>query len=52
MAEIPLIILEAMSCNRPVITPGYRALNRLFQEDDGLIFMDSDTELQTKPLLS
>ena len=43
--EIPLTILEAMSCNLPVITTRYGALNRIFQEGDGLIFVNNDKEL-------
>lgn len=44
--EIPLSVLEAMSCNLPVISTRYGALSRLFQQGDGLIFIDEETEIQ------
>ena len=44
--EIPLSVLEAMSCNLPVISTRYGALRRLFQQGEGLIFVDSEVEIQ------
>lgn len=38
--EMPLSVLEAMSCNIPVITWKFGALSRVFAEGDGLIFVD------------
>lgn len=36
--ETPLSVLEAMSCNLPVVSTPFRALPHMFQEGDGLIF--------------
>ncbi len=44
--EIPLSVLEAMSCNIPVITTKYGALTRIFQQGDGLFFINSETEME------
>jgi glycosyltransferase involved in cell wall biosynthesis len=44
--EMPLSVLEAMSCNLPVICSRYGALSRLFHEGDGLIFIDRETEIE------
>jgi glycosyltransferase involved in cell wall biosynthesis len=44
--DIPLSILEAMSCNLPVITTRYGALNRIFQQGDGLFFINSEKEIE------
>ena len=38
--EIPLTVLEAMSCNLPVITTRYGGLERILQDGDGLFFID------------
>ena len=40
--DLPLSVMEAMSCNLPVISTRYGALTRVFQESDGLYFMDDD----------
>jgi glycosyltransferase involved in cell wall biosynthesis len=37
---LPLSILEAMSCNLPVITTRFEGINTFFQEGEGLIFVD------------
>ncbi len=37
-AETPLSVLEAMSCNLPVITTRFGALPRVFSEGNGLLF--------------
>jgi glycosyltransferase involved in cell wall biosynthesis len=44
--EMPLSVLEAMSCNLPVVTTRFGALPRAFEEGDGLIFAaDGDKAL-------
>ena len=42
--ELPLSVLEAMSCNLPVITTRFMALPKLFLEGDGLFFVDDDED--------
>jgi glycosyltransferase involved in cell wall biosynthesis len=42
--EIPLSVLEAMSCNLPVITSKFGGLTRAFREGDGLFFVNNDNE--------
>lgn len=42
--EMPLSVLEAMSCNLPVISTRFGALNRVFEEGDGLIFADKEED--------
>ncbi|CAD6490154.1 MAG: Glycosyl transferases group 1 [Candidatus Argoarchaeum ethanivorans] len=42
--EIPLSIVEAMSCNLPVITTKFEALPRIFKEGNGLIFVNKEEE--------
>ena len=42
--ELPLSVLEAMSCNIPVVATRFGALPRVFQEDDGLIFADKEED--------
>jgi glycosyltransferase involved in cell wall biosynthesis len=44
--EMPLTILEAMSCNLPVISTKHRALNRIFEQGKGLIFIDNEKQIQ------
>jgi len=39
--EMPLSVLEAMSCNLPVVTTKFGALPRVFEQGDGLVFIDS-----------
>ncbi|MGB3906589.1 MAG: glycosyltransferase family 4 protein [Anaerolineae bacterium] len=43
--EMPLSVLEAMSCNLPVVTTRFGALPRVFEEGDGLVFVDSNEQL-------
>ena len=43
--ELPLSVLEAMSCNIPVITTRFRSLSELFAEGDGLVFAEEETDL-------
>ncbi len=43
--EIPLSVLEAMSCNLPVITTRFGALPRALEEGGGLVFVDSEDDL-------
>lgn len=43
--ETPMSVLEAMSCNLPVITTKYKALPALFSEGDGLFFVDNDEDV-------
>lgn len=40
--EMPLSVLEAMSCNLPVISTKFGALSRVFKEGDGLTFVDNE----------
>jgi glycosyltransferase involved in cell wall biosynthesis len=40
--EMPLSVLEAMSCNLPIITTRFGALPRVFEEGNGLVFVDSE----------
>lgn len=42
--EMPLSVLEAMSCNLPVITTRFGALPRAFDEGDGLIFAQKEED--------
>ena len=44
--EMPLSVLEAMSCNLPVFTTRFGALPRAFEEGKGLVFVDSDDDLR------
>jgi glycosyltransferase involved in cell wall biosynthesis len=39
--ECPLSVLEAMSCNLPVITTKFGGLSRMFTEGAGLFFVDN-----------
>jgi glycosyltransferase involved in cell wall biosynthesis len=43
--EMPLSVLEAMSCNLPVITTRFGALPRAFDEGQGLTFVDNEEDL-------
>lgn len=43
--ETPLSVLEAMSCNLPVITTRFGALSRVFNEKDGLSFVNDVNEI-------
>ena len=42
--ELPLTVLEAMSCNLPVLTTRFMALPKLFPEGNGLYFVDGDED--------
>ena len=42
--EMPLSVLEAMSCNLPVITTKFGALQRVFKEGNGLFFADEEKD--------
>lgn len=46
--EIPLSVLEAMSCNLPVITGRFGGLPDLFREGNGLYFADSETDIMNR----
>lgn len=43
--EMPLSILEAMSCNLPVISTRFGALPKVFEEGNGLIFAQTEEEI-------
>ena len=43
--EMPLSVMEAMSCNLPVITTKFRALPRAFDEGDGLLFVEDGKDI-------
>lgn len=43
--EIPLSVLEAMSCNIPVISSMYGALGRVLKEGDGLFFIQEPDKI-------
>ena len=42
--EVPLSVLEAMSCNLPVVSTRYGGLPDLFREGEGLFFINSGIE--------
>jgi glycosyltransferase involved in cell wall biosynthesis len=42
---LPLSVLEAMSCNLPVVTTRFGALPRAVESGDGVIFVESRDEL-------
>lgn len=44
--EIPLSVLEAMSCNLPVVTTRYGGLESILEEGDGLFFVNNPKELK------
>ena len=43
--QLPLSVLEAMSCNLPVISTKFGALPRIFEEGDGLLFVDNEDDV-------
>jgi len=43
--EMPLSVLESMSCNLPVITTKFGALPKVFEEGDGLFFVENEREI-------
>ena len=45
--EMPLSVLEAMSCNLPVISTRFGALPRAFDEGDGLTYVESKADFLT-----
>ena len=42
--EMPLSVLEAMSCNLPIISTRFGGLSRAFYEGDGLFFVDGEDD--------
>ncbi len=46
--EIPLSVLEAMSCNLPVVSTRFGALLDMFTDGDGFFFASDDGELLTR----
>lgn len=44
--ETPLSVLEAMSCNLPVVSTPFRALPHMFEEGDGLFFFREVSEMR------
>jgi glycosyltransferase involved in cell wall biosynthesis len=45
--DIPLSVLEAMSCNLPVIATNYGGLSKIVKEGDGFFYMRDEEELYT-----
>jgi len=43
--EIPLSVLEAMSCNLPVISTKFGALPRMFESGNGLFFVEKEEDI-------
>ncbi len=44
--EIPLTVLEAMSCNLPIITSRFGGIPLLFQEGNGLYFVSDEADIR------
>jgi len=44
--ELPLSVFEAMSCNLPVISTRHGGLERIFEEGNGLFFIDKSQEIK------
>ncbi len=47
-SETPLSVMEAMSCNLPVITTRFGALPQLLTEGEGLFFADNEKQLSDR----
>lgn len=45
---MPLSVLEAMSCNLPVITTKFEGLTTFFKEGNGLMFVDGEKDILKK----
>ena len=45
--EMPLSLMEAMSCNLPVISTKFGVLPRVFEEGDGLTFVEKEEDFIT-----
>lgn len=43
--ELPLSVLEAMSCNLAVVSTRFGALPAIFKEGNGLIFVDNEADI-------
>ena len=43
--EIPLSIIEAMSCNLPILTTRFGGVPDIFNEKDGLFYVESNEEM-------
>ncbi|HEY65968.1 MAG TPA: glycosyltransferase family 4 protein [Caldilineae bacterium] len=43
--DVPLSVLEAMACDRPVVTTPFGGLPRLFAEGDGLLYARTEPEM-------
>lgn len=46
--EMPLSVLEAMSCNLPVVTTKFGGLRDAFDEGDGLFYVDNAGQIREK----
>jgi glycosyltransferase involved in cell wall biosynthesis len=42
--ETPLSVLEAMSCNIPIVTTKFGSLNRILKHNEDVFFVDNDKE--------
>ena len=42
--EMPLSVMEAMSCNLPVISTRFRGLPRIFKEGDGFFYASNEND--------
>jgi glycosyltransferase involved in cell wall biosynthesis len=45
--SMPLSILEAFSCNLPVITTRFKGIDNTFKDENGLVYIDSQDELSS-----
>lgn len=45
--DIPLSVLEAMSCNLPVIVSRFGGLERIVKEGDGLFFVENENQIES-----